>query len=64
MEQASREDYERLMTTREVAEFFRVEPKTVARWAREGKLSSGRTPGGGLRRYRESDVRAPLGGGR
>ena len=39
---------------------FRVDPKTVTRWAKAGKLSSIRTLGG-HRRYRESEVRALLG---
>jgi len=40
---------------------FRVDPKTVTRWAKAGKLSSIRTLGG-HRRYRESEVRALLAG--
>jgi predicted site-specific integrase-resolvase len=40
---------------------FRVDPKTVTRWAKAGKLSSIRTLGG-HRRYRESEVRARLSG--
>jgi excisionase family DNA binding protein len=39
---------------------FRVDPKTVTRWARDGKLTSIRTLGG-HRRYREAEVRARLG---
>ena len=35
----------------EVAALFRVDPKTVSRWAAEGKLSSLLTPGG-HRRFR------------
>jgi excisionase family DNA binding protein len=38
---------------------LRVDPKTVTRWARGGKLSSIRTPGG-HRRYSESEVRGFL----
>lgn len=34
-----------------------VDPLTVTRWARAGKLPSRRTPGG-HRRYRAADVRA------
>jgi len=34
---------------------LRVDPKTVTRWARAGKLSSVRTPGG-HRRYDEREV--------
>ena len=46
----------RLLTPAEVAAMLRVDPKTVTRWARGGKLSSIRTPGG-HRRYSESEVR-------
>lgn len=48
-----------LLTPREVAGLLRVDPKTVTRWARSGKLASIRTPGG-HRRYSESEVRAFL----
>ena len=40
---------------------FRVDPKTVTRWAKAGKLTSIRTLGG-HRRYRETEVRALLAG--
>jgi excisionase family DNA binding protein len=53
---------ERLLTPAEVADMFRVCPKTVGRWARAGNLPATRTPGG-HRRYREADVRAILNGG-
>ena len=43
----------------EVASLFRVDPKTVTRWAKAGKLNSIRTLGG-HRRYREAEVRALL----
>lgn len=49
------------MTPSEVASLFRVDPKTVTRWAKAGKLSSIRTLGG-HRRYRESEVQALLNG--
>jgi excisionase family DNA binding protein len=49
----------RLLTPAEVAAMLRVDPKTVTRWARGGKLSSIRTPGG-HRRYSEAEVRALL----
>lgn len=49
----------RLLTPAEVAAIFRVDPKTVTRWAKEGKLPSIRTLGG-HRRYRETDVRELL----
>jgi excisionase family DNA binding protein len=52
---------EALLTPAEVATMFRVDPKTVTRWAKAGKLSSIRTLGG-HRRYKESEVRALLGG--
>ena len=52
---------EPLLTPAEVAAMFRVDPKTVTRWAKAGKLTSIRTLGG-HRRYRESEVRALLGG--
>jgi excisionase family DNA binding protein len=40
---------------------FRVDPKTVTRWAKSGKLTSIRTLGG-HRRYREAEVRSLLAG--
>lgn len=52
---------EPLLTPAEVAAMFRVDPKTVTRWAKAGKLSSIRTLGG-HRRYRETEVRQLLGG--
>lgn len=52
---------EALLTPAEVAAMFRVDPKTVTRWAKAGKLSSIRTLGG-HRRYRESEVKALLSG--
>lgn len=48
-----------LLTPAEVAALFRVDPKTVTRWAKVGKLSSIRTLGG-HRRFREQEVRALL----
>jgi excisionase family DNA binding protein len=53
------DDYEKLLTPGEVARLFRVDPKTVTRWAKAGKLTSIRTPGG-HRRYPEKDVKALL----
>lgn len=52
---------DRLLTPGEVAAKFRVDPKTVTRWAQAGKIGSVRTPGG-HRRFRESEVRALLEG--
>ena len=51
------EPAERLMTPAEVALAFKVDPKTVTRWAKQGKLSCIYTIGG-HRRYPESEVRA------
>jgi excisionase family DNA binding protein len=53
--------HENLLTPSEVATLFRVDPKTVTRWAKAGKLSSIRTLGG-HRRYLESEVQALLTG--
>lgn len=50
---------EALLTPAEVAALFRVDPKTVTRWAVAGKLTSLRTLGG-HRRYRASQVHALL----
>jgi len=50
---------ETLLTPSEVAAIFRVDPKTVTRWAKVGKLSSIRTLGG-HRRFREDEVRSLL----
>jgi excisionase family DNA binding protein len=49
------ENPERLLTPGEVALMFRVDPKTVTRWASSGRIGSIRTPGG-HRRFRESEV--------
>ena len=49
-----------LLTPAEVAALFRVDPKTVTRWAKAGKLTSIRTLGG-HRRYRATEVRSLLG---
>ena len=43
------------LTPGEVAALFRVDPKTVSRWAKAGRLPRTRTPGG-HGRYRQSDV--------
>lgn len=47
---------ERFLTPAEVARLFSVNPKTVTRWAKAGKLTSIRTLGG-HRRFREAEVR-------
>ena len=54
-----RQESEPLLTPGEVATMFRVDPKTVTRWAKTGRLTSIRTPGG-HRRYRQTEVRALL----
>jgi excisionase family DNA binding protein len=53
------EQQEVLLTPAEVASLFRVDPKTVTRWAKAGKLTSIRTLGG-HRRYKDSEVKALL----
>lgn len=52
-------DNDSLLTPAEVAAMFKVDPKTVTRWARAGKLTSIRTLGG-HRRYKEAEVKALL----
>ena len=51
-----------LLTPGEVARLFRVDPKTVTRWAMEGKLTCIRTLGG-HRRFKAQEVYALLGEG-
>ena len=51
---------QQLLTPGEVARLFRVDPKTVTRWAMEGKLTCIRTLGG-HRRYKSDEVYALLG---
>jgi excisionase family DNA binding protein len=40
---------------REVAQIFKVDPKTVTRWSNAGKLGATKTPGG-HRRYSVEEV--------
>jgi excisionase family DNA binding protein len=49
-------DPDALLTPSEVAAMFRVNPKTVTRWARAGKISAIRTLGG-HRRFRAAEIR-------
>jgi excisionase family DNA binding protein len=49
------ENTNRLLTPKEVAALFRVDPKTVSRWATAGKLTSIKTLGG-HRRYSSQEV--------
>jgi excisionase family DNA binding protein len=51
-----------LLRPREVAELFGVRTTTIARWAREGRLTPMRTPGG-HRRYSRAGVRELLADG-
>jgi len=44
-----------LLTAAEVAEMFRVSPKTVSRWAQDRLISSVRTVGG-HRRFRAEEI--------
>lgn len=48
-----------LLTPGQVAEMFKVNPKTVTRWARAGKITAIRTLGG-HRRYKAEEIRALL----
>jgi excisionase family DNA binding protein len=51
------QDDDDLLKPREVAEIFGVRTTTIARWARDGRLTPVRTPGG-HRRYRLAAIRA------
>lgn len=48
-----------LLTSGQVAVLFRVDPKTVSRWAKTGKIGF-MTTLGGHRRYRSEEVHALL----
>jgi excisionase family DNA binding protein len=48
--------YPRYLRTAEVADILYVSPKTVSRWAKEGKLPFLKTLGG-HRRYPEAEIR-------
>jgi excisionase family DNA binding protein len=50
-----------LLRPAEVAELFGVRPPTIARWAREGKLTPFLTPGG-HRRYSRAGIQRLLKG--
>lgn len=54
-------DSDDVMLPAEVARLFRVDGKTVTRWANAGKLPSFRTLGG-HRRFRRADVERVLNG--
>lgn len=53
MEARRRATESALMTPAEVAALFRVDPKTVGRWARAGKLGFVTTAGGHRRFFRD-----------
>ena len=53
------EDTPRLLQRWQVAKMLAVNPQTVARWARAGKIRSVTLPGGHLR-YFEEDIRKLL----
>lgn len=63
MRTRTEEDEDKLLTPGEVADLFRVDPKTVTRWAHSGKLPSLTTPGG-HKRFRRSVVNRFLEGGK
>lgn len=46
---------ERILTPGQAARLFRVETRTVAQWADDGKIDSFRTPGG-VRRYYADEI--------
>lgn len=54
-------DDDDLLTRAEVAEIFRVAPKTLSRWVSEGRIDSVRTPQA-HRCFRAADVRRLLDG--
>ncbi len=56
---AEHEQPDALLTPAEVAALFRVNPKTVTRWARAGKITAVRTLGG-HRRFRAAEIRRCL----
>ena len=51
------EENTELLKPSEVAVMFRVDIKTVSRWARAGRISAIRTPGG-HRRFHRSEIEA------
>lgn len=56
---AAHDGGDRLLKPKEVADLFRVDPKTVTRWAKAGKIASILTPGQ-HRRFRTSEVKRLL----
>lgn len=58
-QQVEDDDDGTLLTPAEVARMFRVDAKTVTRWAKDRLIASIRTPGG-HRRFRPSVVKAAM----
>lgn len=58
-EMAEQQQADSLLTPAEVAALFRVNPKTVTRWARSGKITAIRTLGG-HRRFRATEIKRCL----
>lgn len=56
---SSQESQEQMLTSGEIADMFRVDPRTVQRWARTGRIKRRRTPGGHYR-FALSEARALL----
>lgn len=54
-------DDDPLLTPSEVARLFRVDPKTVTRWAQAGRIPAIKTVGG-HRRFRASEISRLLNG--
>ena len=52
-------EHDDLLTPNEVAAIFRVNPKTVTRWAQSGKISAIRTLGG-HRRFSSTEIMSHL----
>ncbi|HUV11246.1 MAG TPA: BldC family transcriptional regulator [Acidimicrobiia bacterium] len=59
VESENSDEPDELLTPAEVASLFRVNPKTVTRWHRSGKISAIRTLGG-HRRFRAAEIRRLL----
>jgi excisionase family DNA binding protein len=53
---------DKLMTPKEVAELFKVNTRTVNKWAREGRIAGVQTPGGHYRFWRSEIARLLVGG--
>ena len=58
-EMVEQQQADSLLTPAEVAALFRVNPKTVTRWARSGKITAIRTLGG-HRRFRATEIQRCL----